>query len=739
MRMKLSIAAILAAGMLICLAQQQQAPRPTQQANAPLAKTQYKFSDTTTLVVIDVNVKDKSGNPIENLKASDFSVAEDGKPQTIKIFEYQRLEEAVLPPAPAATLQSRPAAAAVGKPADAAKPAEAGGVAAQPEAPKVAAVVQTSIAPARPGEIKYKDKRLLVLYFDFQGMPSDDQIRVQLNAQKFLKTQVTGSDEVAVMSYAGELKVLQDFTEDRDVALKTISKLVIGQASEMGNTVSDDSSEDTGAAYTADDSEFNIFNTDRQMAALENAVKMLATLPETKALIYFGDGIQRSGIDNDAQLRATINSALKSNVKFYPVDARGLVATSPVGNASTGASGGGGRGSGGNYSGSAASARSSNMQGSQDTLYALANDTGGKLFVDNSDLAAGIVQAQKDISSYYIIGYYTTNAALDGKFRRLNVKLNNATLSAKLDYRAGYFANKQFKNFNSSDRERQLEDALTLGDPMTDLSLALETDYFRLRSNAYIVPMSVKMPGTDLVLAKHGGAESTRLDFIGEVRDSKNAVVNNVRDFINVKLKEETAAELSKRTIAYDTTFVLQPGVYTVKFLTRENETGKMGTFETKFTIPDLSTDNKYLPISSVVLSNQREKLTNAVANLGGPMRLMMTNPLVQDSQKLIPSVTRVFRKDQEMYVYLEAYEPTAAKTEPLVATLSFYRGKVKAFESEPLQVSDGLKESTKAVPLSFSIPLAKFEPGAYTCQVNVLDPTAQRFAFWRARVTLLP
>jgi len=382
---------------------------------------------------------------------------------------------------------------------------------------------------------------------------------------------------------------------------------------------------------------------------------------------------------------------------------------------------------------------SAHFQQSQDTLFALAGDTGGKAFLDNNDLSTGIAQAQRSVTGYYILGYYTSNAALDGKFRRLNVKLSNTTVSAKLDYRAGYFANKQFKNFNSSDRERQLEDALTLGDPVTDLTLTLETDYFRLRSNAYIVPLAVKMPGTDLVLAKHGGAESTRLDFIGEVRDSKNAVVNNVRDFINVKLKEETAAELSKRTIAYDTTFVLQPGTYTVKFLARENETGKMGTFETKFVIPDLSTDNRYLPISSVVLSNQREKLTNAVANVGGPMRFMMTNPLVQNGDKLIPSVTRVFRKDQEMYVFLEAYEPTATKTEPLVATLSFYRGRVKAFESEPLQVNDGLKESTKAVPLRFSVPLAKFEPGTYTCQVNVLDPTAQRFAFWRARVILLP
>jgi VWFA-related protein len=608
--------------------------------------------------------------------------------------------------------------------------------------------VQTTITPARPGEIKYKDKRLLVLYFDFQGMQPDDQIRVQTNALKFLNTQMTPSDLVALMTYAGELKVLQDFTDDRDAVEAIIRKLVIGQAAEMGDVTQDDSSEDTGAAYVADDTEFNIFNTDRQLSALEDAVKMLASLPEKKALVYFGSGVTRNGIDNDAQMRATINAALRSNVSFYPVDARGLVASSPVGNASVGAAGGnaagvggGSRGGGGNFSGASASARASSFQATQDSLYALANDTGGKLFVDSNDLSAGIVQAQKDISSYYILGYYTTNAALDGKFRRIKVAVNN-NLVAKLDYRTGYFASKEFKKFDSSDRERQLQEALMLGDPITDLSLALETDYFRMASDRYYVPVSVKLPGSDLELAKHGNAETTRLDFIGEVRDSKNAIAASARDFITVTLKGETAAQLAKRTVAYDVGFVLSPGSYSVKFLARENETGKMGTFQAKFVVPNLSVDTKYLPISSVILSNQREKTT---ATVGGPRmnaRLFSFNPLIENGEKLIPSVTRVFRKDQEMYVFLQAYEPTASKTQPVVASLAFYRGndrKVKAFEAAPLEVTDGLNPNTKAVPIRFVIPLSKLEPGRYICQISVLEPDVQRFAFWRAPVTLLP
>ncbi|HSW48633.1 MAG TPA: VWA domain-containing protein, partial [Bryobacteraceae bacterium] len=602
--------------------------------------------------------------------------------------------------------------------------------------PAVAPAVQPVITPARPGELRYKDSRLLVLYFDFQGMPTEDQIRAQEGALKFVRTQMTATDTVAVMSYTGELKVLQDFTTDRDALTKIIRRLVVGEASEMAGAVSDESAEDTGAAFTADDSEFNIFNTDRQLTALGNAVKMLSSLPEKKALVYFTSGVTRSGIDNDAQLRATINAAIRSNVSIYPADARGLVATAPAGNAGRGS--GGGEGNRGNFSGGAGRAMMSNLQGSQDTLYALAADTGGKALLDNNDLAMGVAQAQKDVASYYILGYYSGNTAMDGKYRRIKVQINK-NLNARLDYRTGYFASKQFRQFKASDRERQLEEAILLGDPITDLTLALETGYFRMAQDRYYVPVSVKMPGSDLELAKRGGAQSARLDFIGQVRDEKGRLAATVRDFITVKLAADTAAALANRTVAYDVGFALQPGAYTLKFLARENETGKIGTFETKFTVPDLNVDRGLLPISSVVVSNQREKLDNAVGSARPDRRVFNFNPLARNGEKLVPSVTRVFRKDQEMYVLLEAYQPGAETTQPVVATMGLYRGKVKAFETEPVRVTEGLNPITKAVPVRFSFPLAKLEPGMYTCQVSVLNPSSQRFAFWRAPVVLLP
>ena len=668
-------------------------------------KAPIKFQVDSQLVVVNVAAKDKSGAPLDGLKATDFTITEDGKAQPIKVFEFQRLEEAALP---------QPEAAA-------------------PAAAPVKAPTSNAIAPAKPGEVKYKDRRLMVMFFDQAGMPVADQIRAQQAALKFVKTQITPSDMVAVMTYSTTLNVLQDFTADRDVLNKVIRSLTASDTGLANGSTGDDSETDTGAAYTADDSEFNIFNTDRQLAALESAVKMLGSLSEKKALVYFASGMTRTGIDNQAQLRATINSAIRNNVAFYPVDARGLVATAPLGDATQGSQGGQGM-----YSGSSQRTSQSNFQAQQETLHTLAADTGGKALLDNNDLSLGMVQAQKDISSYYILGYYSSNTAADGHYRRIKVQVNK-NLTAKLDYRSGYFASKEFKQFTSSDRERQLQEALLLGDPVTDLTVAMEINYFRLAKDRYFVPVSLKIPGSDIELARKGGAESTRLDFIGEVKDSKGMLQGTVRDDISVKLKGESAGQLATRNLEYDTGFTLQPGTYTLKFLARENETGKMGTFETKFVIPDLTTEQKYLPLSSVVLSYQRENMTAAVGSAEKDKKLLAASPLIQDNQKLIPSVTRVFRQDQDMFVYLEAYQPAAAKTELMVASVSFYRGKVKAFETAPLKITAGLNAKSKAVPVSFSVPLGKLQPGRYTCQVNVLNPSEQKFAVWRSPMVLLP
>ena len=697
---------IAAAILLSALAGAQQVG----QNPSPSNTGDFKIKIRTQLVIETVVVKDKQGKPIQGLTAKDFTITEGGVSQEIRFCESQKLAEV---------------------------PGDEPATPFKPDNLKLyRELPHTQIKPEPPEKQRYQDRRLLALYFDMTAMQPAEQIRALTAAEKFIKTQMTGSDLVAIMRYTGAaVDVLQDFSADRNHILSILDTMIVGEGQGSDEAVDDASASDTGAAFGQDDSEFNIFNTNRQLAALQTAAKILGQLSEKKSLIYFASGLRLNGIDNQAQLRATIDSAIRADVSFWPIDARGLIAQAPLGDATRGSPGNIGM-----YSGAAALAATTNFQQSQDTLYALASDTGGKALLDYNDLTKGIVEAQKSVSNYYILGYYTSNATQDGKFRRIKVNLNTDA-SANLDYRHGYYAGKTFNKFTTADKERQLEDALMLEDPMTELTIAMEVNYFQLNRAEYFVPIVVKIPGRELALAKRGGASRTLIDFIGEIKDVYGGrTVTNVRDKVNIKLSDATALELARRPIEYDTGFTLLPGKYTIKFLARDDETGRIGTYQTTFIIPNLNKEQQRIPISSVVLSSQRVELKEALYNaLKEKDRAETANPLVQDGKKLIPSVTRVFSKSREMFVYLQAYEPEAQAPEPLVAYVSFYRADTKVFETQPTIVTGGLNNRLKTVPLSLNIDTSQLAPGEYDCQITVVNPSGQKAAFWRAPVKLVP
>ena len=685
-------------------------------AQQPQPQTpQATFRATQRLIVQSVFVKDKEGKPIEGLTAKDFVITEDGQPQDIAFVEYQRLAVDV----PSADV-----------PADPQAPVP---LAARPAAPAttVAPATLTQISSPPSGDIRYQDKRLLVLYFDGSSMGPADQIRAYTNALTFVNSKMTRSDLVAIMSFQnGSVSVKNDFTDDKEKLREVISILIYGD--DQNNDGIPDNPE--GTAFGQNDAEFNIFNTDRQLAALQTAVNMLKGLPEQKTLLYFASGMRLNGADNQAQLRATVNAAIRANVTLNPIDARGLVATPPLGDATQRSPGGLAM-----FTGVAANQMMNNFQRSQDTLYALAKDTGGKAMFDYNDLSLGIVQASQAVTSYYIIGYYSTHLATDGKYRRVRVSLNNPQYaSADLTFRAGYYGDKAFGNFSASDKERQLEDALMLDNPVTEITIALEVNFFQLNSAEYFVPVAVKIPGSELALAKRRGALRTLIDFIGEVKDDNGYTIQNMRDKLEIPIDKDTAEKLATSPIQYDTGFTLLPGKYVIKLLARDSETGRIGTYQAAFSVPNLMREQKRLPISSVVLASQRIPMTEALLTVQkGAAQL--THPLVFDGQKLFPSVTRVFSKSRDMYVFLQAYQRNATTTQPLVAFVTFLKGDQKVLETDPLQVIDGMDPRSKAVPLRFSIPLDKLDIGRYDCQVTVLEPTGQKVAFWQAPIALVP
>jgi len=144
----------------------------------------------------------------------------------------------------------------------------------------------------------------------------------------------------------------------------------------------------------------------------------------------------------------------------------------------------------------------------------------------------------------------------------------------KLEYRAGYYAPADFQHSNKDDRERELEEQLASDLPATDVAVYLQALYFRLDSVRYYVPVSLVVPGSQIPFVKGGDRDKATLDIIGSVKDAAGHDIGDARD--TVKLAIDQAQQVRQKNIQYSTGFTLPIGKYHLKFVVRENETGRM-------------------------------------------------------------------------------------------------------------------------------------------------------------------
>jgi hypothetical protein len=143
--------------------------------------------------------------------------------------------------------------------------------------------------------------------------------------------------------------------------------------------------------------------------------------------------------------------------------------------------------------------------------------------------------------------------------------------------------------------------------------------------------------------------------------------------------------------------------------------------------------------MSTVVLAGQRMPVNEALYSVKTADKESVGHPLINGGQKLLPSVTRVFSASRDMYVYLEAYEPYAPAMQPVVAFATLYRAGVKAYETQPIVVTDGMDRTSRAIPVRLTIPLHGLLPGRYDVQLSVIEPTGRKAAFWQEPIAIVP
>ena len=657
----------------------------------------FTLKVNSDLVLTNVVVRDaKTGEVVKGLKRSDFTIYENGKEQKIDSFDFESVDMAT--PLNEATVS---------------------GLAAGPGGNG-----QKAVVVAKPEQLR--NHRLIVMFFDLTSMQPEDLDRSVEAAQAFLKTRMQPADLVALVSLGDTLTVDQDFTADKQALINEVAVYngTEGQGFAQGSTANSNQVEDT-TGYTPDESEYNDVNTDRELFALRAVAQSLSRIDEKKSLLYFSGGISRDGIENQASLRSAINAAVRANLAIYSVDTRGLQAIGPLGDASTGSL----RGSGAFNGGALRNNMNANFA-SQEVMATLSNDTGGKAFFDSNDFAPAFAQVQKDTSAYYAIGFRSSNPARDGKYRKLSVKVKIP--GVKLEYRQGYYAPADFEHSGREDREQQLTDELASDLPATDIALYLDAMYFRLDENHYSMPVSLLVPGSQIPFVKGGDKDKATLDIVGEVIDEVKRPIGRVRE--TVKLNLDPSLNARQKNIQYTTSFNLPPGKYQMKFVVRENQTGRMGSFQGEIVLPDMK--KSPLKISSIVLAAARQPSKKQGKNI---------DPLVRNGQEYVPDIAHVFRQDQHMYLLYEVYNPAREKPENLpkgsktginlLSSLELIQGSTKVYETPMVQAKQINVEGRDAVAIEMDVPLAGLKPGAYLCQLNVIDDAGGSFAFPRFAV----
>jgi VWFA-related protein len=668
---------------------------PPPPAEEPDRSARGRIRVVVNLVLIDARVTDRNGKVIRGLKPEQFTVLENDRVQKVSSLEYFDASEY-----------------------DVAQPTE--------REPLVVPI--TGLKPPENVRHELQRRRLVVLFYDLTSMQQDQLLRAIRSGEEYLQSQMSPADLVAVVTFGNQLRVLASFTNNRDALLRAVRTIRPGKDSQLadmadaapvpGETYAP---EDNGSAFTADETEFNIFNTDRKLMAVESLAQLVRDIPGKKSVIHFTGGISQTGEENRSQLLATADAANRSNMSIYTVDMRGLYATIPGGDASVGAAQ-----QVALFNGSAVLRQTEMRHASRDTLVTLAVDTGGKPFFDRGEFKEVYQLVQDEGTGYYLLGYYSTDAKQDGRWRRVQVKVD--VPGVHLQYRQGYYADRDYQFATAQDRQQQLSDAMRSESPRVDLPLALSTSLFRLGEKEYFVPLDAKLDSSAVQWAEKRGNAGAQFQFAAEVRDEKShRIVAALQDSISVNLMPDRS---SHRPLLYQGGVILPPGHFRLKFLAREDATGRIGTFEEDLNLP--VPQPAQMELSSLLLSNQMDttRATSEVKRSAlGPDAKLKTTPLDIPGGRIVPSVTRVFTTQQDLLVFFQAYLPAKLDSSKVRAGLVFFRNG-EWFSETPLAPAFAVDEKTHAASFRIELSLGKFPVGQYDVRAVAVSADGERAAF---------
>ena len=544
----------------------------------PVEKAESTLRVTTRLVLVDVVVTDKKGQPITNLAVDDFILRENGKPQPIVTFSLEQ-------------------------------PGQQAGEAA-PTLPLLPPHVFTN-------RFHYGQRSgpLTVLLLDSLNTPVEQQAIVRKKMFEFLTTQLQPDQRVAVLALTGSLWMLQDFTSDSKLllaALKSFSadrgflrrrqKEPLNVASEMEISL---------AAFAGGESvetlevlkqleavvaaEALTERTHITLAALQAIARMTTGHPGRKNLVWVSAGFP-FGLDPQinqrfagrpgepakglqsfaAEIRRTTDLLTSARVAIYPVDARGLVgwspelAASPVPSLSA-------PGIVIKDDGAELFPRRAEALSSQMAMEQLATETGGRVFKNRNDIDSAVARSIADGSTYYVLGYQPPKGKWNGKFRSIKVKV--ARKRVQVRHRRGYYAIdlRQREVWSGKTREQEFQAALS--DPIPAAAVI-----FRARipppepAAVARVQIDFRVDVSTLTWEELGnGDRECKLEFYAAAYTEAGEQVDSYGLTTEARLRPEKYEEAVRNGLAHQMGLELEPGKYRLRLLVRDARTGLLG------------------------------------------------------------------------------------------------------------------------------------------------------------------
>jgi VWFA-related protein len=693
------------------------------------------------LVNLDVLVKDKKGKFVSDLKAEDFSVFENGVKQKIEFFD----------PPLGSTTQTN---AATGTQTQA----------------NTATGTQAKSVPSSgiPANI-------LSLVIDGQTTELANLKQVREGTIKYIKDRVTDTDAVAVFGISNDLQLLQSFTQDKAKLLAAVEKAYTLTASNKnlersdtteqiarlreelnglpsGNLPQSPAAASQGSAaaraliashvleqYIKLRAQLNLQQARPILAALAALCEAQRAIPGKKTVVLFSQGFTTSSV-LDWQIQSTIDIANRANVAIYIIDSTGLTGGGPQSGAfvSTGALGGVAA-TGSPEARSKAvggesvfdNTRYEGLNREQDILYRISGDTGGEFFKGNNDIGKGLERIDQEIRARYTLAYYSTDANLDGSFRKLKVEVGKPDAQAVT--RAGYYAiaNDEIVPLSADDKRLLARFAEAANHP--ELPLFVNLSPFRSLEGRYLVPMSIEVPSSAVKFDRKGDKQQLQLDVLGVIRESSEKIISRLGGGFNVWLAPEQYQSIVNNNIFYRQDMELVPGTYQIEVIVRDRLSGKITARKERLVLP--SADSAFTS-SSVVLSRialPSPSQTGAVAS---------GDVFNQDGVRIRPSASHEFRATDNLIIFFELYQAAlnAETNKPLVrVTLTLWQeGKLIV---KPI---DYVLTEIQPLPVPHLIfakylKLAGLAQGNYTAKIEARDMVTRKLLTQQVSLTITP